>query len=571
MRYPLLMVILAGLLSLSALPAAAEPGLAVDVGFAGRFVLGRMALVQITVSGIERPFPGYFRIVHAVGNAWRGEASILLEIPLPAVTNGQYEQLVPLHDFTHRLQVSLYKADGSMVARAEASLRTGRREDPFPVLVGTFPTRFVAGAVTVAPEALPRAWFAYEGVCSLWIGRTRHGGPTAEQWEAISRWILAGGTLVLFGGTDFYFLDSPLLRDLLPLLDPSLTEDENGILTLSGRERLGVRRLIERSYGRTPLLLARDHGAGTVLLATVSAFDLTDADMAAVAELAPPAELVSLAGVNASLLREMEIDRPGFPAALLVLFLSLAGLSFIAPRTGRPGGSPHKTRLIALVALFLLLSLSSGFYLNRMKVANHVYLLKTSFHLDASLGYRLSQYGLFVAHPALLHLPVGGLTAVIEDLPSDLRDGDYDSLWVGGEGLSLRLTRGAWRSLRGGGESAHSVRVYFAGNEQAEIENGLDGPLSEAYLVIDGEAFPLGEVNVGWSAHTLDRSLPVDKIDLRNANLQALFAVVEPRYNIGTGVWLIGGTVEDSVTRRDGVRLKVRDVSLHIVAGGIDD
>ncbi|MCK4683282.1 hypothetical protein KAT59_09695, partial [Candidatus Bipolaricaulota bacterium] len=64
-----------GLLLLVTVRGIALPQIEVDLGFAGRFVPGRMTPIRLIVSGVEHPFSGSFRITEEIGNAWRGEAS----------------------------------------------------------------------------------------------------------------------------------------------------------------------------------------------------------------------------------------------------------------------------------------------------------------------------------------------------------------------------------------------------------------------------------------------------------------------------------------------------------------
>jgi hypothetical protein len=264
----------------------ALPQLEVDLGFAGRFVPGRMTPIRLIVSGVEHPFSGSFRIMEEIGNTWRGEASSLIEIPIPLVSNGEYEQILPFYDFTQPLKVSLCASDGTPVANAEVTLRDQKRESAFPLLVGAFPTPIDTEAVAIASSDLPVHWLAYDGVKSLWVGRTQ-AGLSREQWEAIARWTLAGGTLVLFSGADFYLLDSPVLRELIPISNPSLTMGEDGIRILSGEARSGSRSINGRADEST-LLFVRNYGAGTVLLIPVSTFDLTAEEVAAVIAEIPP-------------------------------------------------------------------------------------------------------------------------------------------------------------------------------------------------------------------------------------------------------------------------------------------
>jgi len=557
------------LLLLVAVRGIALPQIEVDLGFAGRFVPGRMTPIHLIVSGVERPFSGYFRITEEIGNTWRGEASSLIEIPIPLISNGEYEQLLPLYDFTHPLKVFLCASDGTPVASAEVSLRDRKREGAFPLLVGAFPTPVDTEAVAVASSDLPVHWLAYDGVKSLWVGRIQ-AGLSHEQWAAIARWTLAGGTLVLFSGADFYPLDSPVLRELIPISNPSLTMGEDGVRILSGEARPGSRYIGERADGST-LLFVRNYGAGTVLLIPVSAFDLTVEESVAIRAGVPPAKVVSLSGLNADLLEEMPVDRPGFSVVFLVVGISLMSLTLIVSKVRSP-----KRIVLSLISVASVLSVLSGLYLNQAKLVNDVCTLKTTLYVEASLGYQIDCYGLFANRTTTVRCGGEEALPVMEVLPRDLRNVDYDVGWVKGEGLSLQLTHGERRALRWGEDCTIPITIRYAGDEEVEIENKLPTPLSEAYLLVDGQAFSLGEIEIGTWSYTLDEGIPSEevpfaRIQLHDASLAAFYDTIEPWYSVDKGVWLIGGRVSDSLVVQDGVRQKVRVVSLYVLAGGEDE
>jgi hypothetical protein len=541
----------------------ALPQIEVDLGFAGHFVPGKMTQIRLVVSGVEHAFPGSFRITEEIGNTWRGKASSLIEIPVPLVSNGEYEQLLPLYDFTHPLKVVLCTFDGTPVASAEVSLRDSMREGAFSLLVGAFPALVDSEAVAVAPYDLPVHWLAYDGVKSLWIGRTQ-AGLSRAQWEAIARWTLAGGTLVLFSGADFYPLDSPVLRELVPISNPSLTMGEDGIRILGGEARSGSRSINGRADGST-LLFVRNYGAGTVLLIPVSTFDLTAEEVAAVRAEIPPALLVSLSDLNADLLEEMPVDRPGFSAVLFVVGLGLLSLTLIASKVRSP-----KRIVLSLIVVTSALSVLSGFYLNQARRVNDIYCLKTALYIGNSFGYQIDWCGLFANRSANVRFWGKRALPVMEVLPRDMRDADYDIGWVKGEDLSLQLVQGERRTLRGGEACTIPITIHYAGDEKVEIENGLSAPLSEAYLLVDGQAFSLGEIGVGTWSYTLGAAsarVPSVRVRFHDASLAAFYDTIETRYGAWSGVCLIGGRVSDTLVVQDTVRQKVRVVSLYLLAG----
>ena len=103
----------------------------------------------------------------------------------------------------------------------------------------------------------------------------------------------------------------------------------------------------------------------------------------------------------------------------------------------------------------------------------------------------------------------------MEVLPRDLRNADYDVGWAKGEGLSLQLAHGERRALRGGEACNIPITIRYAGNEEVKIENRLPTPLSEAYLLVDGQVFSLGEIGLGTWSYTLGEGVRPEGFPLR--------------------------------------------------------
>jgi hypothetical protein len=308
----------------------------------------------------------------------------------------------------------------------------------------------------------------------------------------------------------------------------------------------------------------RNYGAGTVLLVSVSVFDLTTEEGVAVSAEVPPAQVISLSGLNAYLLEEMPVDRPGFPAVLLVVGLSLMSLTLITSKVCSP-----KRIVLSLIVTTGVLSVLSGLYLNQAKRVNDIYYLKTALYVEASLGYQTDWYGLFANRATNVRFEEEGALPVMEVIPRDLRDVNYDVYWAKGEGLSLQLMHGERRALHGGEAYTIPITVHYTGDEEVEIENGLPTPLTEAYLLVDGQAFSLGEIGIGTWSYTLGEAST--RVRPRDASLAAFYDTIEPWYSVENGVWLLGGGVSDALVVQDGVRLKVRVVSLYVLAGGEDE
>ena len=310
-----LLVVLAHV-SVSGLPAGR---IDVSIGFSGYFVPERIAPLRVTLLGIDPGFGGSLRVSEEVGNAWRGEAATSICIPIDG-GSARYEEAIPIYDFSHPLRVLLLDERRHVVAQQEVPLRDKWRSEPFVLLAGGFPPSAVPDAVQISETELPTKWLSYEGVASVWLGRTAYE-MTTEQQEAIYRWTSAGGRTVLFTGSDFFRIDSPLMRSLLPLSDPHLADGR----ILLGDTRSGGQVLLRDSTG-TPLVISRRFGAGEVFLVTIDAFSLSPEEYAKLRDIVPGAALLDLSDLTASLLEQTPLVRPGYPTAIgiaAVLLLSL--------------------------------------------------------------------------------------------------------------------------------------------------------------------------------------------------------------------------------------------------------
>jgi len=311
--------------------ATATPRLAVRVGFDGRFVPEYLAPLRVEIAGIGNSFTGFLLVTQKVGNPWRGEAESRTKIPLRLSEAAEQEYVIPIYDFIDPLRVDLLSEEREILAEEPVELRAYRKEAPFPVAVGALSPHFDETFVAIDPNALPVHWAAYEAVSSLWIGSITDR-ISKDQWEAVGRWVLAGGTLVVFSGPDFYLLDSPSLRELLPLADPSPSDTE-GLTTLHGDMRPGADRVLARDD--LPLVILRRYGAGAVFLCTVRPADIGQDEFSEIAAGVAPANLLSLASEVEDLREATSLQRPGFPAASLLVLVSLCGFTLIVHRTKR--------------------------------------------------------------------------------------------------------------------------------------------------------------------------------------------------------------------------------------------
>jgi hypothetical protein len=420
-------------LLLAALSASATPQLDVELGLAERFVPGTLTPICVKIAGVDT-FTGSLVLTQKAGNPWRGEAISRVKIPLTLAGGGKLERLIPIYDFTHPLAVSLLDQGEKVLAEVKIDLRSRMREAAFPLAVGVLPFPFAEELVAIDEEALPHSWPAYEALSSLWVGHIAKGLPE-DSWNAIGHWVSAGGTLILLTGEDFYLLDSPILRALLPLANPRLSLGENGVQILHGEKRPNTRTLLSRKGD--PLLFLRRYGAGEVYLVTTSAFNLEETDFKAIAAQITPARLIDLTQANAAILERTPLQRPAYLAGVLLVLSCLAGYSLVVLRV-----KSNKRMLVLLLATSSILCLSSGFYTNQTKVVNSIYEVKTSLYAQTSFGYQIDYYGLFATMDGRAKVKVRGQMPIIQELPRSLQQHSFDIDWVEGEGIARATARG---------------------------------------------------------------------------------------------------------------------------------
>ena len=552
MRLGVLLLVASLAVSVSAL---ASPQIDVSLGFSGHFVPERMAPLRVSLSGLESSFSGSVRIAEQVGNAWRGQArsSVCFHI------NGAsriYEDTIPIYGFSQPLLVSLLDEEGRVIAQQEVPLRDKWLKEPFIVAAGEFPAPVTPDAVQIDETDLPTKWLSYAGVRSLWIGRTTNG-LTAEQEEAIYRWTSAGGITVVFTGSDFFRLDSPLVRDMIPLTNPHLAEGVH----LVGDLRPGEEVLLHGSTGE-PLLVSRQLGAGVVLLVTADAFSLTEAEQAQLRDLVPSATQVDLSDATASMLQQMPVTRPGYPTAIAIVAVLLTALVVIISRV-----RSDLVRVVSLFTVIVACSLWSGLYANRTKQVHDVYTIKTAVSVQQRLGYSIVSSGLtYIAGRIDSALPKVRVNDwMLQALPRDLNEGSYDIELLCNHVALVSLSPGDIRILRGGSDNTPLISMSFSGDERVVINNGLSLSLPSAAIMLDGTTFLLRPISTGVHAYSLSRE--AEAFAPTSRELSSLYAAVNKDYDLSSGIWLVAGTITDSTVDSESYRQKVRDVRLILVEG----
>ncbi len=530
----------------------------VVVGLGGHVVPGRLAPIRLTFTGL----PGdaaRLRVLQDVGNAWSGETTMSFEVPLILSDAGDCEEVLPFYDVALPLRIELLSATGRVLAQKEVELRSKKEDEPFPVGVGAFSTPFADRSVLLSPAELPRDWSAYAAAESVWIGRTRNG-LDADRWDALARWVLSGGTLVVFTGGDFFLLDAPRLRDLLPIANPILTEREDGTRALTGDLRGDAAVLLSKDG--VPWLIVRRYGGGSVLFVSTDAFSLDREEFAEIRGHVPPTRALSLVEATSDLLDRQPIDHPdAWAAALLVGLAVIALLSLVARREWRPSMGR------ALLGVFGFLALSSWLYTNPPRVVSDMYQTDTRLSVYSSLGISVSCSALFSSSRQPAEAEVRLDSAPFEFLPRGFESGSYGLSYNEGT-ARIELALGERRLLAAHGTAPASLQARLTGDEEARLTSRLPRRIPDALLLIDGEAFLLPALEPCEEATVYFGSpLPSGMVHLgvEGGPLDRLLAAAARILPLDRGAWLVAGEVTEERRAGDGARTKVRDVSLYVV------
>ncbi len=551
------LVSLAGLLIALGLTGGVDGADVADVtiGLGGRVVTGFPAPLRVARGSL----PGNvarLRVVQNAGNAWLAGAAICYEVPIvPSEADG-CEEIVFIYDVALPLRVEFLSADGQVVAQKEVELRSLSEEGPFPVGVGDFPTRLPDPFVVLSPADLPRDGVGYGSAESVWIGQTR-GELNAGQWDALARWVLSGGSLVVFTGADFFLIDSPRLRELLPIGDPEVTASDDGASTLTGALRTGG--TVLASKGGAPWIVSRHYGGGTVTLVSTDATSLDREELQEIRGLVPSARSLSLVGIASDLLDLQPVDRPDMRAALVLVGLCLIAVPALAARRNR------KPSLAVLVGVFGLLAVSSYLYAVPRTVSD-VYQTNVRLKVGRSLGLSVTCSASVSAARKPVKVPVQAGGTAYEVLPPGAWSGAYSVSVIGGAAW-IELEPGARRLLSMQRDEPALAQARLTHERELLVTGSFPVSMTHARLLLDGEVFTLSPLVTDGSVLGLGSPVRRDS-NARGANdrvVEQLLDAARRMLPLEQGAWLVAGEMTTAMSAGTGTRIRSRDVTLYLV------
>lgn len=541
---------------------AAQTYLTVELGFEGRLTPGHYAPIQIDVHNYQEVETGRLRIVQLAGNEWRGEATLQQELDYAIQSSGRYEAVIPIYDPVNPIIIQLLSATNTVLATRTVDLRATMRPLPYPVLDKQLP-RFDARAAVIDAQSLPTDWWAFDSAESLWVASPL----PSETWTAISQWVLAGGSLVIVTGTNFYRMDSPILRDLLPVSNPEIIVTDLGTNYLAGSYAAATIDMI--SDEEFPLLLHSRYGAGNVSLVTVQAQSLSADDLQLMSTHVPLAQLITLREPTESILGAQTVVTLN---SLLVLGM-IALLCVIVYVCSVVGRRNPRIGWGLFLASMLLMAVSSGFASNPATHSSDVYIVSSSLYVQTSVSFVAVSSSLYSAtsEPLIQSHKVG--ISPLHFLPRTLTGtNSFDNLAAHGE-TSQQVADGAMRSWHAYGDASSTFHLQMLSDSVVRIINSHPTDFEMGWMFIDGIVYPLADVTRGTADYELEPTSSVrlatfmaDSYSQQPSPTLRYIREIRDVLSLSKGIWFIAAVDNERLLTGE-LAQKVRDITLAVVHG----
>lgn len=549
------------------LPSFAE-SLEVHIGFSSSVIASNFAPVRIDLSGFARPVEGILQITQQIGAPDAEPEDVVIEFHRGILENGTLTGSIPIFDPLNPIEVVAMDSNGIVLAARSINLRLFQRTARFPVVSGP-PLDLGGLEVVVSPSELPADWWAYELVDSLWLNG---GGISSVAWDAIARWVYAGGTLVVFAGEDYYQLESSAFRALFPLSEVRLETAPDGRQYLAGRATESIEVVLASEGAETPLLYQTAFGAGNVSVVAMQAIDVTQVELDAIRGEVPWAGWYSLLRFGNDFRGSMRVPRPIYmiaPSLVIVLLVCVGVLRWAFRRKARlPDSMATAFAVPAVAAVVVALAVWSGFYANNTKQLIELFQLNLSIQTHTSYGISLGFTG-FVS-PATTREATIEREQVSVPSYSLVKTTSETSFASSTDPEIFRFTINAneVRDFRTYGAPRRLLTFEFDETSfRASISNSLFTDLTTVYVLHEGRAHRLGVISSGDSVHQVGDGFPWRGFNTRSEHGDFLQAVVQ-EYRLATGTWLLAISDETRTVPGLQVPSEVRDVRLHIVEEG---
>jgi len=554
-RFVALSLFVFALLVAWATSGTATPRIEVTVGLAGHVVRLHYAPIRVEIAGLDEGTRGEIRVDQQLGNPAERPAQITHVIVEGTLADGVYESTIPIYDPLNPVEVSVVSGGQALVS-ATINVRMNRRTSPFPAVCG-FAAQVTDDAVFIDPGDLPRDWWGLDGVRSLWIGGD--AVLTSSQWQTVAEWTLAGGSLVLLTGSDFYRLDSPTLRRLLPIDDPRLETVSAGAQALVGTLSAASRALLGPDDGL--LAVAGTHGAGTVLMGTFAAADLSSDTIDRIHAHVESARTLSTQRMAEAALREMTVIRPTYVVAPAIVIAMVFSFVWFARGVARH----RRLALPGLCAAIAALSVLSGFTTNDAKRPVDLYASRTIVSIQDEYGIDIGWDSLYSGRAREFAVDRGGCGFPLQSLIRSAAETSFDAVSTP-DGTRLPLVGHDRRDLEIYGRRPALLRVSVDGRV-LHVANRTGEIVDDAVLLAAGRVHTLPPIPVGEQTFVLGDGLETYLYDSGHVALDLVLERFADRLGLLTEPWLVRFAETESVARHGKHGEKVRDTRIELIPG----
>ena len=531
--------------------AIASPQVDVRIGFDGQVMRYHYAPLRVEVTGLTEPVQGRIVVNQIRGVPGARQHKVSHVVADGTIENGTVAATVPIVGPLNPVTVELQDRSGEVLAGREESLRLGIRDWAFPIIVGD-PLRLELTEAVIDSSELPSDWWAFDPANSVWLVEPI---TSATGLDVLGEWVVSGGSLVLFSGAEFPKMDSPGLRQLLPIDSPQLDQLADGTYILGGGLKDGAEVAMLRD-GR-PLLLQMSLGAGSVALVTVRAGDITEVELDLIrSQIAPVRRVPTIDRVTSETLRSTVVPRPSYfvTPLLCIALLSVLGVFARAGQRRR-----NAVVLTFLMGFIVALSLWSGWYAFAHKTFLSVYEARTNIEVLSSFGTAVEWHTLYstmpieidIEHqPAAFPLPSALPTTrdVSFETHSELKKSMYE------------LQRDERRDVLV--NSRVRVDVWVTATPTGvEIENITGSEISPAYVFVGDDVYEIPEVQVGTAVYPLIPSRAIQRLGGTLRVLQDWLPIK------AGGLWLFTVSDEEETFIDEDSARKARQVTMRFVEG----
>lgn len=509
------------------------------VGFTDTFQLGRWTPLSVTVTNRGGDLSGKLEVQVTGGDELRGQLFVTThqrKLELHRDSRKTLQFTVFLQGLSHPLLIRV-RSGGRELARTEVDLRTrfaaGRlllvlsRDADLDYLNDSAPNGL--RVLYPHPELLPVHWRGYDAVAAIVVHGVSLERLSANQFDALHKWIAQGGVLAVSGGPDYALLRSRRLAALLPGVPLGMTRIDASALRGALSASLDVSRPVHVNRlgtfrGRAtllaetvPLIVEHPLGLGRVIYLTFDVAGYPFDRWNGMRELwleslrMPPARALSVAEpVRESPLPFLiRAEAANFPSPATVLYflalylgLLLAGFRLSARGTGRRWLAPLwscATPVLFAAAAWLLFGPAA---FPRGATAVAVAVIEP---LPGSIYARLGMdVGVYSNRRGELRLEYRGAEPVLYPPRRAQRDSNVEN-WVFGEGPRRFLEpldpqHYVLHALEG--QDVITFHLDASVHDEAMgprlvLDNASGRTLKDLWLVFDGYAYELGSISAG--------------------------------------------------------------------------